>query len=399
MKIDNDLIESLLYEEEGVELDLKRDQYVFINANDDDKSELLKDILAFANSWHRSDAFILIGVQEVKGGRSIVVGINNVLDDAAIQQFINSKTNRPIIFSYKNIEFEGKKIAIINIPVQQRPIYLKKDFGKLKKDSVYLKRGSSTTIADIDEISKMGVQSYREPEKPELKVHFADFIKRTPLSDEQSVKSLVLEIPKESSIPDYCSKRQDSFDIKIYRTNLSYYRKLSSFTRLTRLVLPVYFAIENSGSATAQDVRIEMKIDKLEGDITVIDGYDYPKVPQSESSIMDIPIRSVEKTFELTVNDIGNNWVVEGRVDKVQSKGWYWFRDPFYIGSSQTCKIILEILIFSDELSSPRQQQLTINIESERRKVDLKDILELEAERFKASPEFKRIIQMCKERE
>lgn len=62
MKIDNDLIESLLYEEEGVELDLKRDQYDFVNANNENKSELLKDILAFANSWRRSDAFILIGV-------------------------------------------------------------------------------------------------------------------------------------------------------------------------------------------------------------------------------------------------------------------------------------------------------------------------------------------------
>ena len=96
MKIDHDLIESLLFEEEGVELDLKRDQYKFAKANDEEKSELLKDILAFANAWRRSDAFILIGVQEVKGDRSNVVEISDLLDDAAVQQFVNSKTNRPV---------------------------------------------------------------------------------------------------------------------------------------------------------------------------------------------------------------------------------------------------------------------------------------------------------------
>jgi predicted HTH transcriptional regulator len=102
MKIDNDLIESFLNEEESIELDLKKEQYHFTNADDDEKSELLKDVLSFSNSWRRSDACILIGVEAVKGGRNIVVGINDLLDDAAIQQFINSKTNRPITFSYKS---------------------------------------------------------------------------------------------------------------------------------------------------------------------------------------------------------------------------------------------------------------------------------------------------------
>ena len=42
------LFESLLHEEESSSLDFKRDQYPFVGASDDDKSELLKDILAFA---------------------------------------------------------------------------------------------------------------------------------------------------------------------------------------------------------------------------------------------------------------------------------------------------------------------------------------------------------------
>jgi len=48
--MDQTLIEELLHEEEGAAVDFKRDQYPFDGADDATKSELLKDILAFANA-------------------------------------------------------------------------------------------------------------------------------------------------------------------------------------------------------------------------------------------------------------------------------------------------------------------------------------------------------------
>ena len=68
MSIDATFLESLLHEPEGTALDFKSAQYPFANADDGKKAELLKDILAFANSWRGTTAFILIGVKEVKGG-------------------------------------------------------------------------------------------------------------------------------------------------------------------------------------------------------------------------------------------------------------------------------------------------------------------------------------------
>jgi predicted HTH transcriptional regulator len=83
--MNDQLLESLLREDEGTALDFKRDQYPFVGVNDDSlKSELLKDILAFANSWRRSGAFILIGVQEVTGGRSNAVGVSSHIPDASL---------------------------------------------------------------------------------------------------------------------------------------------------------------------------------------------------------------------------------------------------------------------------------------------------------------------------
>ena len=150
-------IEKLLYEEESSTLDFKEEQYPFIGEeNKHKKSELLKDILAFANAWRHSDAYILIGVREMKGSKNEVVGIEQDIDDASLQEFINQKTNKPINFEYKTKNINEKHIAYIKIPVQDRPFFIKKEYGKVKENTVYLRRGSSTAIADPTEISEMG---------------------------------------------------------------------------------------------------------------------------------------------------------------------------------------------------------------------------------------------------
>ncbi len=174
--IDSNFIESLLFEEEDSSLDFKREQYEFEGKNDHIKSELLKDILAFSNSWARTDRYILIGVEEIKGGKSIVHEIKTDLDDATLQQFVNSKTYRPINFSYKAYNFDDKKIGIITIPIQERPNFLNRNYGKLTKDTVYIRRGSSTAEARPDEVSQMKSSGINLVEKiePYLEVYFRD---------------------------------------------------------------------------------------------------------------------------------------------------------------------------------------------------------------------------------
>src|SRR5262249_5677392 len=101
--VDSQVLEELLNQAEGEALDFKREQYPFERATDEQKSELLKDVISFANGSRRTDAYILIGIEEKKGGRNQVVGITDHLDDASLQQFINSKTQRPVEFSYQTI--------------------------------------------------------------------------------------------------------------------------------------------------------------------------------------------------------------------------------------------------------------------------------------------------------
>ena len=158
MPFDLKILEGLLHEAEGASLDFKSAQYPFENAHDGEKAELLKDILAFANSRRRTTAYILIGVEEVKGGRSIVVGVERHLDDASLHQFVNGKTQRPVEFNYQVIQIEETTIGVIEIPLQKRPIYLKSRIDGLGAHVVFIRDGSSTRAATPEEIAKMGAE-------------------------------------------------------------------------------------------------------------------------------------------------------------------------------------------------------------------------------------------------
>jgi Putative DNA-binding domain len=157
--VDAALFETLLWKAENETLDFKRDQYRFVGASHEDKSELLKDILAFANSWRTHPAHILIGVEEVRGGRAVLHGIQVHLDEHSLQQFVSSKTNRPVAFSYFPFPFESVSCAVIEVAVQERPVFLTKSYGRLDASVVYIRRGSSTDQAKPDEIACMGTGS------------------------------------------------------------------------------------------------------------------------------------------------------------------------------------------------------------------------------------------------
>ncbi|WP_186178597.1 AlbA family DNA-binding domain-containing protein [Burkholderia gladioli] len=153
---DEYLIERLLYSGEGDTLDFKLQQYPFEGADDDNRSSLLKDILAFANGWRTVTAYILIGVRD---GSKEIVGLDKDIDDSRLQQFVNGKVNRPIQFGYRSLEFRGKKLGLFTIPPQDRPFYSMKAFGKVKAGTVYVRRGSSTAEAKPEEIAKMGASA------------------------------------------------------------------------------------------------------------------------------------------------------------------------------------------------------------------------------------------------
>jgi hypothetical protein len=266
--MDIGLFESLLREEEGVSLDFKRDQYRFAKATDHDKSELLKDILGFANAWRRADSYILIGVADVRGNRGNVIGVTEHLDDHSLQQFVTYQTNRPVRFHYEAFRFEDKDVGIIRIDLAQtRPIYLKRDFGSLKAREVYVRRGSSTNPqnpASPEEIAEMGRSAAVGRERPELRVQFAEIERDLAIGEQTAWEAMNTSVPSDKDIPDFVT-RSRGFGIGVDSDNRHFYRQFAKYAAFMSVYRPVRLLIENSGATAARDVRLELPVSKERG--------------------------------------------------------------------------------------------------------------------------------------
>ena len=200
MRDDDHLLTSLLYEDESPTLDFKSEQYPC--ATDEQKGELIKDILAFTNAWRHADAYILIGVKENPASPATVVGVTNHLKDNCLQQLVNSKTNQPVSFSYRSAQLDDKGIGVLHIPVQDRPRFITKQFGKLSAGTVYLRRGSSTAVALPDEIARMGT-AHTPQTSPVLQLQFVDTTQQRLTGHTQSIHATDLDISGSGEIPDY----------------------------------------------------------------------------------------------------------------------------------------------------------------------------------------------------
>ena len=256
--LSDELIEQLLSEDEGAALDLKRDAYPFEGAEPHQKAELLKDILAFANAFRRATAYILVGVEDVAGGRGIIHGINHHPDDASLQQFVNGKTNRPVEFRYRARTVDGKQIGIIEIPVQPRPLYLNKDYGKLKAHAVYVRRSSSTDVALPDEVARMGTAAAPAP-VPEVAVSFGHAESDQRLGDAIGTSCTAFQIP--TRLPDYRSAVTMPggyrFDLGI--SNSNFYREFADYCRDAHRLNGVSVVVDNTGAEPLVGARVQVR--------------------------------------------------------------------------------------------------------------------------------------------
>lgn len=349
----DELFESLLHESEGEALDFKRDQYPFAGATHEQKGELIKDILAMANAWRRTTAYILIGVDEVPGGMSKVVGITHHLAESSLQQLVNSKTNRPVNFAYEAFEYKGQRVALIAVPVQARPFYVKSDYGKLKARDVYIRRGSSTGIAEPDEIAKMGAATALDVSQPILELHFADTSNRVVLGNPLERESKILEFAEREEIPSYGSGPLAGL------SNQNFYREFAEYLEEALLFHEFGFVLINSGGTIASHARIELEIPKDSG----LRFANFVKEAPTKSFMYAFNPRIASVGYpQLTVEDCGENWYISAGFGSVQPKAKSW-TGQIYVGSStESIQTQMKAHIFADELSTPAETTLEFKI-------------------------------------
>jgi hypothetical protein len=361
------LLETLLHMEEGTALDFKQAQYEFEGATEPTKSELLKDILSFANAWRATDAYILVGVQEVRGGRSVPVGIEKHLAESSLQQYVNQKTNRPVDFSYEAYGFEGKQIGIITVRGQERPIYLTRDCGKLKKNVVYIRRGSSTDEATLEEVAQMGrVPQGTNKRRPILDLQFGDSRNRGLLGTSITKNTVYLVPMAENRIPDYRTGGSPYLSSPL--ENREYYREYSLYKCTRRVTVPLQFVVTNLTEVTCNQVRIETVIDNVKG-LLVCDERSYPEKPSK--SLM--PIYAANVLGRTHASQYDQCWVIKTDIGKVLPKEMVRAVDCFYLGMMESGTIQFDARVFCEE-AGPQTFHMSIAFDVASRDMTMDDL-------------------------
>ena len=375
MPINDNILDQLLHEEEGSALDFKRDQYPFAGADDEAKSELLKDILAFANAWRRTTAYILIGVDEVKGGRSKIVGVGTHLDDAQLHQFVNSKTQQPIEFSYQPFRTEDVEIGVLEIPTQERPFYLKKKFGKLDDNVVYKRDGSSTAIATLDEIAKMGVKQDSSG-IPQLVLEWADIKRRVVLPSPHTVKSLFLN-PK---LPDDTFEKPRSpygSVIDDFHDNKNYSQEVIFYTWQKTLLKSFGLRMFNNSGVVGKRVRFVGSVTK-DSAVIVLDWTDQPTRPH-RSSMAGITESMIPLSQQLRSNpdpcvrELDDRWEITIDFGDIRPRQEIWTTSALLMASKNGITR-LEGELQGDNIPEPIPCVLEVSFEVEQRPMERSDV-------------------------
>ncbi|MDX9990401.1 ATP-binding protein [Thiothrix unzii] len=393
------MYEDLLYENESATLDFKREQYRFNNENDFIKSELLKDILAFANAWRRTDAHILIGVQENKDTKALTLGINEDLDDAQIQQFFNEKTQIPINFTYKTIILEHKKVGVIEITHTKRPVFLKKDYGKLKKNVVYIRRGSSTTEASPDEIFDMGKKDSENTSTPTLNINFSNNEEKTIQGDTIELDAIDIGSSIYKNISDFDGDHDNSYFGDQYRVilnigtpNREYYRKLFLHYHVKKKINKLNFSIANTSPIVATGISILLIAKKTE-ECSFIKNKDIPQKIEKYHNHLTAIIKTqatintkklMQKIEPLIIEETSQEWHITMNIEKILPKSIIYFEEPIFLLSNKSHSSTLSATIYGDNIPLPIKKDLLINCNVKHEKFSLNDVILLDEEHNKS---------------
>ncbi|MBC3249418.1 hypothetical protein BFS14_03635 [Serratia fonticola] len=344
------LLEELRYRGEGSDLDYKSERYNFSRKiGDEEKSEMLKDILALANTHREGTAYILMGFKENPPHPAEVVGLSEegVIDDSRLQEFVNGKLETKLTFRYEEGLFDGKHIAVISIPKQQRPFYLKKDFGKLSKDTVYVRRGSSTGIASPREIAMMGAANLvRGDAQVSLLFHTSE---NQPLPS--AFEKTFLNFP--DSIPDFKGDRSGLLSLGDI-VNKDYWRDCAVYHSSRKRLIQVRLSFSNQSGFSLSDTHLEITcLCPVGGAISLLRADDLPLEPDTKLRFSGISSYLEHAKRKMNVDHQGSEPAVHATLGTVRPGQTIRTEEDLVILPSGPGNYVLHVRIFANEIPNP----------------------------------------------
>lgn len=366
------LFDALRYRSEGTDLDFKQAQYRFVRGTEMDKGELLKDVLAMANAWREGTGYILLGFKDARPNSAEVVGILDHIDDAALQQFINSKVKPKVSFRYEEHTYEGQTVAVIAIPKQARPFYLQHAYGSLKSNVVYVRRGSSTDEAEPPEIAKMAqADAGRGEASVELVATHAD---NSSVADAYERSFLSFEDLPDYELPD----EHDRFGLTIsmWRANRDFWRKFGQFVAAHVSTIEVQYCLTNRSAFALTGAKLEVTIAQDRTAVRMLLGVDLPGIPKSSYSTLDYPGRSFAEAIArrespMTVDSGGSEAICHIRLGTLLPGESARAADTLALRFRGPAHVAVKCRILAAELPTPIERQLELTVTGAHRKLDL----------------------------
>lgn len=353
--ITQDLLDSLRFRSEGAGLDFKRTQYHFYASKPEAKAELLKDVLCMANAWRDGTAYILIGFEDKTPHPAEVVGIaaNDHIDDAAMQQFINSKVHPKLTFTYTETLYQGKTVGVISIPKQPRPFWSTNDYAAIRANAVYVRRGSSSEVAAPDEVLKMGNEDAGKG-APDIALMLLN------QNNEPLLTDFALRFVTYKKLPDFKFTEEDSpfFVAPLMRTpNRNYWRDAAKYLKSRFALIQIKPGLVNRSGFALSHAKLEIGVNPLAGQTYRMMGRDeLPEAPQTTNEFAGLaglgPGRFIREQ-KFTIDERGVAPVCHVRLGNLLPGETAWAEDILAIipnapGSLQVC-----VRILAAELPTP----------------------------------------------
>jgi hypothetical protein len=368
--MDSVQFEHLLALPESESLDFKRDQYKFVGVKDEHvRSELLKDILAFANTSRDREAFIIVGVKKHPGGRAELFGIQpqtrpeDHLDDAQVQQFVNQKANAEVKFGYSEVGYDGKTFGVFRIPITDTDAdgfrFLENDYGKLRKYHVYARQGSSTVLLNPDQIYKLGQASVVRP-VPSFRVELVEPGSGKVLGTKAVFASTYVAAPED--IPDVrphvptiqVGGREFQFGVPDFHHNKECLREIAEYVHFAKGYHAFAVRLTNTGGVNATGVRLELAVS--DPDVRFRSADEVPELPTTRRDPM-IPRmpnlrRSAPDELAIACDPSGEYTLSTGELD-IQPGRTITLDPPTYIMCRSSKVVTLGGFLYGDDLSKP----------------------------------------------
>ena len=287
-----------------------------------------------------------------------------------LHQFVNGKTQRPVEFSYQVIPIEGTTIGAIEIPLQERPTYLKKRYGKLREHEVPIRDGSSTRLATPDEIKKMGAEEVIGG-TPQLSLQWADLTDHTVLSSPRTIHSVILE---PQFPPDTFARRRHHLLGTDPFSNRNYSREVIAYAAKRAFLTDLGLRLENKSGVVGKRIRFVGHVVKSAG-LAIHAWIDDPPSkdflisPRFADSMVGSP-----SDIDLNVTEYTDRWEIDIDFGDVRPRDEAWTTNGLFIGSSNPGVLTLQGELRGDNLPEPLPCDLQVQIEVQRREMEMDDV-------------------------